>query len=192
MVHAQDIATGSVVVLFVDQCHLTWGDACGYVWGPSTRRLEIPMTNQRERQTYYGAIDALTGDGIVIPFDAANGYWTFIFVEYLRQYYANKRLIICWDGASYHRGEEMREYLDGVNCERTRENWQITCVQFAPHAPEQNPIEDVWLQVKSYVRKHWFQCNTFEQVKQLFEEALATLTFDFKKLRMYLPDLQMI
>lgn len=147
------------------------------------------MTNQRERQTYYGAIDAFTGDGIVIPFDAANGHWTFIFVEYLRQYYANKRLIICWDGASYHRGKEMREYLDSVNCGRSRENWPITCVQFAPHAPEQNPIEDVWLRVKTYVRKHWFQCNTFQHVTHLFEEALATLTFDFKKLRMYLPDL---
>jgi transposase len=191
-VHAADIASGSVVVLYVDQCHLIWGDACGYVWGPSTERIEIPMTNHRERQTYYGAIDALSGDGVVIPFDAANGYWTFIFVEYLRQYYAGKRLIICWDGASYHRGEEMRDYLDGVNFGRSREQWPIICVQFAPHAPEQNPIEDVWLQVKAYVRKHWFQCDTFQQVKQLFEEALETLTFDFKKLRMYLPDLQII
>lgn len=86
----------------------------------------------------------------------------------------------------------MSEYLDGVNCERSRESWPITSVQFAPHAPEQKPIEDIWLQVKSYVRKHWFQCDTFQHVTQLFEEALATLTFDFKKLRMYLPNLQMI
>lgn len=189
---APAIATGTVVVLFVDQCHLVWGDACGYAWGPSDQRLEIPMTNQRERQTYYGAIEALTGERIVVPCDAANGYWTFIFVEYLRQQYEGKRLLIFWDGASYHRGEEMRDYLEGVNLGRSRDTWAITCVQFAPHAPEQNPIEAVWLQVKAYVRKHWFECDTFQQVMHLFEEALETLTFDFAKLRMYLPDLQMI
>jgi transposase len=190
--YESEIAAGTVVVLYLDQCHLIWDDARGYIWGPSDQRLEIPIVNQRERQTYYGAIDALSGEMTVIPFDEANGYWTMIFVEYLRQQYEGKRLVLCWDGASYHRGEEMREYLEGLNMGRKREDWWITCVQFAPYAPEQNPIEDVWLQVKQYIRKHWRECTSFRQVIALFEQAIETLRFDFEKLRMYFPNLQMI
>jgi transposase len=190
--HASEIASGSVVVLYIDQCHLIWDDARGYVWGPCAQRIEIPMTNFRERQTYYGAIEPLSGDAIVIPTETANGYWTTIFVEYLRQHYSDKRLILLWDGASYHRGIEMQEYLEAVNLERSRDEWWVTCVLFAPNAPDQNPIEDVWLKAKQYVRKHWRECPTFELVMHMFEEALNTLSFRFEKLRMYLPFLELI
>ena len=190
--HAAEIAAGSVVVLYIDQCQVLWDDARGYVWGPSTQRIEIPMTNFRERQTYYGAIEALSGETIVVPTDTANGYWTSIFVEYLREQYPEKRLILLWDGASYHRGVEMQEYLEGLNLKRSRDEWLVTCVLFAPNAPEQNPMEDVWLKAKQYVRKHWRECATFQHVLHKFEEALNTLSFQFEKLRMYLPNLQLI
>jgi len=93
---------------------------------------------------------------------------------------------------TYKRAERTNPQRDLERVAGKKKKWPITCVQFAPHAPEQNPIEDVWLQVKTYVRKHWFACDTFQQVMHLFEEALETLTFDFAKLRMYLPDLRMI
>jgi transposase len=180
------------VVLYIDQCHLLWDDARGYVWGPSTQRIEIPMTNFRERQTYYGAIEALSGELVVVPTDTANGYWTTIFVEYLRQQYPEKRLILLWDGASYHRGVEMQEYLEALNLNRSRDEWLVTCVLFAPNAPEQNPMEDVWLKAKQFVRKHWYECSEFQLVMHLFEQALNTLSFHFEKLRMYLPNLGII
>jgi len=112
-------------------------------------------------------------------------------VEYLRHHYNDKRLLICWDGASYHRGQEMHDYLEAVNVGRSREEWAVHCIQFAPHAPEQNPIEEVWNQAKAFVRKNWHQCDeTFASVKHLFEQALETLTFKFTKLQMYTQCLQ--
>ena len=190
--HAAEIASGSVVVLYIDQCHLLWDDARGYAWGPSAQRIEIPMSSFRERQTYYGAIEPLSGELIAVPTENANGYWTTIFVEYLREQYPEKRLLLLWDGASYHRGVEMQEYLEAVNLKRSRDEWVVTCALFAPNAPEQNPMEDVWLKAKQYVRKHWRECPTFQRVTQMFEEALNTLSFQFEKLRMYLPNLEII
>jgi len=190
--HATEIMNGSIVVLYVDECHLIWDDARGYVWGPSSQRMDVPMTNFRERQTYYGAIDPLSGNVHVIPTDSANGNWTMIFVEYLRQEYPEKRLFLLWDGASYHRGVEMQEYLEGVNWQLARDAWRVTCMLFAPNAPEQNPIEDVWLKAKQYVRKHWRMCQHFKDVMHLFEEAFDILSFQFEKLHMYLPFLQLI
>ncbi len=180
------------MVLYSDQWHLIWDDARGSVWGPSNQRIEIPMTNFRARQTYYGAIEPLSGELIVVPTDTANGDWTTIFVEYLREQFPEKRLILLWDGASYHRGVEMQEYLEAVNLKRSRDEWWVTCMLFAPNAPEQNPMEDVWLKAKQYVRKHWRECPTFQLVMHVFEEALNTLSFQFEKLRMYLPNLEII
>jgi transposase len=190
--HAAAIADGSLVVVFVDQCHVLWNDACGYVWGPRGERISIPMTNFRERQTYYGAIELCTADICAIPTDTANGDWTMIFVEYVREQFPGKRIVLIWDGASYHRGTEMQEYLEGVNYKLPKDEWSVHCILFAPNAPEQNPMEDVWLKAKQYVRKHWRECINFQAVLNLFEEALNTLSFRFEKLRMYMPSLQLI
>ena len=56
----EDICAGKVVVYMIDEFHLLWGDVCGYVWGKTNKRIEVPMTNQRERQTYFGAINYQT------------------------------------------------------------------------------------------------------------------------------------
>ena len=58
---AASIMSRQQLVLCVDECHLHWGDALGYVWGPQGKRVSLPMTNGQERQTYYGALDVLTG-----------------------------------------------------------------------------------------------------------------------------------
>ncbi len=159
---------------------------CGYGWGPSDKRITLPVINARERQTYYGAINPLTQEITAILADAGNGYWTQLFVGYLSEHYKDKRLLICWDGASYHRGHEMQEYLEAENFGREQDEWLVRCIQFAPHAPEQNPIEEVWNQAKAFVRKNWQQCDaTFASVKRLFEQALETLEFKFTKLQMY-------
>jgi len=37
----------------LDECHLLWGDLCGYVWGKTNERIEVDMTNYRNKQTYF-------------------------------------------------------------------------------------------------------------------------------------------
>jgi len=65
------------------------------------------MVNARERQPWYGALNPLTGESTTILADAGNGYGTALVVAYLRKHSQDKRLRICWDGASYHRRQEM-------------------------------------------------------------------------------------
>jgi transposase len=75
-------------------------------------------------------------------------------------------LAIFWDGAKSPRSEAVRVYLEQVNDDKPEAEWQIHCMCFAPNAPEQNPIEDIWLQAKTYLRQQYYKCNTFAQVKQ--------------------------
>jgi putative transposase len=32
-----DIEKGKLCVFMLDECHLLWGDLCGYIWGKSDR-----------------------------------------------------------------------------------------------------------------------------------------------------------
>lgn len=51
------IEAGHLVVFFVDECHLLGDDVCGYVRGKADSRIEIPIKNIKDRQTYFGALD---------------------------------------------------------------------------------------------------------------------------------------
>jgi hypothetical protein len=51
------IENGEIIVLFLDECHLLHGALTGYVWGQSKIRIEVPITNERDRQTYFVALN---------------------------------------------------------------------------------------------------------------------------------------
>lgn len=172
-------------VLLLDECHLLWGDLSGYVWGKTDQAIEVSVGNERQKQTYYGAMDYLSRDVLVQPYDAGNSDNTVRFLQYLQAQSPNQRLLLLWDGASYHRSLSVREYLSQVNESRPTEQWQIHCVCFAPNCPEQNPIEDVWLQAKTWIRRFCGLACSFARLKWLFEWFLHNTTFDFPKLQMY-------
>jgi len=168
-----------------DECHLLWGDTLGYVWGKKNEKIEIPILNERERQTYYGAINCLTGKFYILPFSSGNGENTVEYVKFLQKELKNKKILLIWDGASYHRFSAMREYLQLINMDLPVNEWKITCELFAPNAPEQNPVEDIWLQGKSFLRKFFTENKTFAQVKKSFSSFLQNRVFNFPKIQMY-------
>jgi len=173
------------VVFLEDECHLLWGDTLGYVWGRMNTKTVVPMTNEKERQTYYGALNIATRDFHVCPFPHGDSTQTVMFVKHLQALYPGARLLLIWDGASYHRYAEMRAYLQEVNHGLEPHEWKVTCELFAPNAPEQNPIEDIWLTGKNFLRKYFYKHRTFAQVKQAFLHFLQTTQFNFPKLQWY-------
>ena len=47
-----DIKQGKLSVFMLDECHLLWGDLCGYVGGKIDRKIEVEMTDRKQRQIY--------------------------------------------------------------------------------------------------------------------------------------------
>jgi transposase len=183
--HKTEIELGEMVAIFIDECHLRSGDVCGYVWGETNARTEVPIKNEKDRQTYFGALNYQTKEFIIEAYPAGNGESTVKFVRNLQRRYQHKKIVLIWDGASYHRFGEFREYLAQVNQENSRGNLEITCVLFAPNDPQQNPVEDVWLQGKNFLRKYWYLCKSFWAVKKLFKLFYDCSKFDFPKIHQY-------
>lgn len=185
--NSAEIAAGQLVVFFVDECHLLGDDVCGYVWGKTDIRIEIPIKNTKNRQTYFGALDYQTHEFIVREYPAGNSSNTIQFIKYLRSQYPGKRIALIWDGAAYHKSNEVKAFLTTSNQKCEPGQWPITCILFAPNAPEQNPVEDVWLQAKNFVRKYWHMCKSFLIIKWLFKFFTSHQRFDFPKLHQYVP-----
>ena len=171
--------------MFIDECHLVWGDICGYVWGQRQERVEVSIKSQKERQTYFGAFDYQTKQFTLDKYPTGDSESTIKFLKFLRSQLTDSRLYIVWDGVSYHRSVEIREFLTSLNQNLPPEQWKITCIQLAPYAPEQNPVEDIWLQAKSFVRHFYMLCKSFSAVKFLFEFAVKQQVFSFAKAFMY-------
>jgi transposase len=173
------------LVFFVDECHLRHGDALGYVWGPVGQRVSVPITNVQERQTYYGALDIFTARAVTWPAPCGDSEQTVRFLKSLRRRFQGRPMLLLWDGASYHRSACVQAYLQQVNGSRPEEEWRIHCLTFAPNAPQQNPIEEVWLAGKTAVRQAWQQLGTFTDVKRVFQQHIDMRRFEFEKLNWY-------
>jgi len=184
-VHRAEIRTGDLVVFFEDECHLLWGDLCGYVWGKTDERIEVPIVNERSRQNYYGAVNLYSHQCLIQAYEAGNSQSTIAFLTYLLEQCPDSRIALMWDGASYHRSFEVKAYLESVNQGLDEPNWKLTCIRFSQHAPQQNPLEDIWLQAKQFVRKFYHLCKSFGVVKYLFEFFTQRQFFDFPKLFTY-------
>ena len=125
-----------MVVLLEDECHLLWGDVCGYVWGKRGEAIEVPMTNYRQRQTYYGAVNFVSREFHLPAFSAGDSENTISYIKWLMQIYEGKRLLLLWDGATYHRDQKMKEFLAEVNQGLAEEEFVVSLMAFAPNAPE--------------------------------------------------------
>ena len=66
------------------------------------------MTNEREKQTYYGALNYQTKQFLVKPYKTADSEQTVDFVKYLLKQCPGQRIVLIWDRASHHRYKHMK------------------------------------------------------------------------------------
>lgn len=182
---AGDIAKGDTVVLLEDECHLHYRDVQGYTWGKSHERVTVEMKNENNKQTYYGALDVISGKTILRAFKTGDTKATIKFIRELMEIYKGKKIKLIWDGASYHRSAEFIDFLQEVNGALEQKDWLVECVRLAPYAPEENPIEYIWLEAKSLLRSFWHLCKSFKAVRMIFELGVTTGVLSFSKLDWY-------
>ena len=92
--HQDEINAGELVIFFEDECHLVWGDVCGYVWGKTDECIEVPMTNERCKQTYDGAVTICTQQCLIQALEAGKSENTIAFLEYLRAQCPHRRIAL--------------------------------------------------------------------------------------------------
>ena len=161
------------------------GDRQGYVWGRTDERLEVPIVNERDRQTDDGALDLLSKRLLVEAHAKGDTLETIAYLKFLQAPCPNQRLLLLWDGASYHRSQALRTFLAQVKAGLPPEAWKLHCGRFAPNDPSQNPTEEAWLQAKTWLWRMSGLRSCFAALKALFEQFFTLELFDFPKRHMY-------
>ena len=92
----EDIEAGLLRVFLLDEYHLLWGDSIGYVWGRTDKEIIIPISisNERDKQSYYGAVDYLGKNLLLKTYDTANSKNTIDYLSYLLEDSSNQQLVI--------------------------------------------------------------------------------------------------
>jgi len=73
--------------LFLDECHLLNGDLTGYVWGQSKIRIEVPITNEKDRQNYFGTLNYQSKKFHVQSHPSGDRKSTVKFIKYLYHFF---------------------------------------------------------------------------------------------------------
>jgi putative transposase len=117
--------------------------------------------NEREKQTYYGAINLLRKQLVRREYASANSENTVAFLKDLQSKNPAARHLIIWDGASYHRYKEMKAYLEEINLGKEKDEWPLTCILFAPHAPPAESRRRYLAKCQDKVEKIWSASEFF-------------------------------
>ena len=107
------------------------------------------------------------GTFLMQSYPKANSQHTVDFIRYIQQRRPGPQVLIFWDGASYHYQQAMRAFLKTIQAHRPPDEWKVRCMRLAPYTPQENPVEDIWLKGKTFVRTHALWTTSFEQIKDL-------------------------
>ncbi len=124
-----------------------------------------------QEYTYaYAAVSIADGqlDSLILPH--VNGACMQLFLDEVASRYPHERIVMVLDGAGWHHSESMRLAPN------------LTLLPLPPYAPELNPVEDIWDELRE---KH-FHNRVFDSIDALedhLEHALNQFESDPQRIR---------
>jgi transposase len=131
----------------VDEAHIHQDADLGYGWAERGRRLWVASSSPglSARVSFYGLYLYNEGQVRLWPSPRANGDHTIDVLQRLRAEVPDRKLIVVWDGAPYHRAQAVREVA------RTLE---IELMPLPGYSPDLMPVEALWRWLREDVTDH--------------------------------------
>jgi transposase len=167
----EECARLDTIVLAEDEAIITSETRLQRVWLPSRAPAFIQDTTHRKAVHFYGFLNVQSGDASVFKAAAQTGEITVSVLKKLAVKYKGKRIVIFWDNASWHKSASVRAYLT------TTEQFQL--YNFLTYAPDLNPQEHVWKELREKV----FNNRLISNIKTVAKEAIEFInnsTFKYK------------
>jgi len=130
-----------------------------YCWCPKGNRPSVPCHHIREYRYAYGAVEPISGDSFFLVMPQCNTVCMNIFLEELAKKYPNDKIILCCDGAAWHKAKSLQ----------VPENIQLIFIP--PYTPEMNPIEQIWKEI----RKIGFRNESFPSLNKVIDRLCETI-----------------
>ncbi len=128
-------------------------------WGPISDRPVVCRQLVRQYTYAYTAVNPSTGETFSLILPYANSDSMKIFIEEMGKKYADNRIAIIMDNASWHKDEE-KIYPDNIKP-----------IFLPPRAPELNPVENIW----HHIKEKFFNNRIFKSIKKVEEKLCEVL-----------------
>ena len=157
-------------ILFVDEAHFRADAELSWLWTPRREPALVPSTSPRraEKVAYYSAVCLERGTVEVMELSGTSSAATSVaFLQQLRAAH-REPLVVIWDNAPAHRGEELRALL------RTPD-LRLRLVALPAYSPDYNADEAVWKWARADVTANtcW---GTADRVRAELEHFFDRLT----------------
>lgn len=127
-----------------------------------------PILREWQSRDHLSVMGGITPQGKLYTLVRQTSLTTLDSVQFLRHLLCETtgRLLVIWDGSPIHRGAEIGDFLAR---DKTR---RIELVRLPPYAPDLNPTEELWQQLK-HVELRNLACMDLEELHFEFHLAIG-------------------
>jgi transposase len=135
------------LVVYVDEAHIHQDADLGYGWATRGERFWVASSSPglSARVSFYGVYLYNEGQVRLWPFPRANGEHTVEVLQRLRTEAPDRKLLVLWDGAPYHRAQAVREAARTLD---------IELMPLPGYSPDLMPVEELWRWLREDVTYH--------------------------------------
>lgn len=163
----------NTVILTEDEMLLSTQNTTQKIWLPQGEYPKIEINIKKENRSIYGFLNVKTGQEHAFKTQWQNMYLTCKILKKIRKIYPKKKLLILWDGAGWHRGFKVQEFI--------KQDKNIQTIYFPRYAPEEDPQEHVWKSGRNKVTHNRFIQN-IDQATDEFVNYLNSHRFNYSLL----------
>lgn len=163
----------NIVILTEDEMILSTQTTTQKIWLPQGDYPKIEVSNKKENRSIYGFLNIKTGQEHSFKTERQTMYHTKERLEQIRNIYPNKKLLLLWDGAGWHRGSVAQDFI--------KRDGNIEIIYFPRYSPEENPQEHVWKSGRANVSNNRF-IEDIDKATDEFVQYLNTTKFPYSLL----------
>ncbi len=171
-------AEKDTVILCEDEMVLSSQTTFQKVWLKVGEYPKIEISNTKVNKSIYGFLNVKRGKVHAFCRDRQNMHITKDILQEIRAMYPDKKIILLWDGAGWHRGSVVKDYLALDS--------KMESHHFPAYSPEENPQEHVWKAGRSMVTHNQF-IPDIEKAATDFVAYLNQNSFHYKLIRFSAP-----
>ncbi len=155
------------LLVYVDEAHIHQDADLGYGWAERDQRFWVASSfpGLSARVSFYGLSLYNEGQVRLWPYRRANGEHSIDVLRRLRTEVPERKLIVLWDGAPYHRATAVREAARTLD---------IELMPLPGYSPDLMPVEALWRWLREDVTYHHCHASAEDLTRRVadFEERL--------------------
>ncbi len=135
------------LLVYLDEAHIHQDVDLGYGWSERGRRFYVASASPSlsAKVSFYGLYLFNEGQVRIWPYARANGEHTIDVLHRLRAEFPNRKLILIWDGAPYHRAKVVWSAAAKLG---------IHLEPLPGYSPDLMPVEPLWRWLREDVTYH--------------------------------------